>query len=297
MPVTTQLTSHQDLGSRAFVTGMMHPDGTIVADDLYRVGDRLGFSTHQIRLVLARLVDEGTFTQEGRGRKAVLRTTDRHAALVEPELEWLRLAYLQDAGEAPWDGRWTLVTFGLDEERRSARNTLRELLHTMAAAPLAAGVYVHANDITDEVLATATGLGVTDGLTTARTDSLTIGGRTRPREIAAHLWPLDELAEGYRDFVATYAPHLRRRIAADPVDELAKGFEIVAAFRACSDADPLLPPELLSGRWPGAAARDVLRRFSSRLASARAAADVPVLFSRYDRLFDDLHGERSVTPR
>ncbi len=295
--MTTQLTSHQDLGSRAFVTGMMHPDGTIVADDLYLVGERLGFSTHQIRLVLSRLVDEGTFTQEGRGRKAVLRTTDRHAAFVEPELEWLRLAYLQDAGDAPWDGRWTLVTFSLDEERRSARNTLRELLHTMAAAPLAAGVYVHANDITTEVLATAAGLGATDGLTTARTDSLTIGGRTRPAEIAAHLWPLDELAEGYRDFVATYTPHLRRRIAADPVDELAKGFEIVAAFRACSDADPLLPPELLPGRWPGAAARDVLRRFSSRLASARAAADVPVLFSRYDRLFDDLHGERSVTPR
>ena len=288
--MTTQLTSHQDLGSRAFVTGMMHPDGTIVADDLYRVGDRLGFSTHQIRLVLARLVDEGTFTQEGRGRKAVLRTTDRHAALVEPEHEWLRLAYLQDVGDAPWDGRWTLVTFSLDEERRAARNTLRELLQAMAAAPLAGGVYVHANDISSEVQASAAALGVVDSLTTARTDSLTIGGRTRATEIAAHLWPLDELAAGYRSFVATYGPHLRKRVAADPVDELATGFELVAAFRACSDADPLLPPELLPGRWPGAAARDVLRRYSTRLATARAAAGVPVLFSRFDQLFDDLHG-------
>jgi hypothetical protein len=34
----------------------------------------------------------------------------------------------------------------------------------------------------------------------------------------------------------------------------------------------------------------VLRRFSARVASARAAAGVPVLFSRYDHVFDELHG-------
>ena len=294
--MTTQLTSHQELGSRAFVIGMLRPDGTIVADDLYAVGDRLGFSTHQIRLVIARLVDEGTFVQQGRGRKAVLRTTDRYAALVEPEHDWLRMAYQQDAGTAPWDGSWTLVAFSLDEERRSARNMLRELLQTMTAAPLAGGLYAHANDISVEVVAAAAELGVDDGLTVARTASLTTGGRTDPREIAAHLWPLDDIAAGYRDFVETFRPHLRRRVA-DPIEELATGFEMVAAFRRSSDADPLLPPELLPERWSGVAARDVLRRFSARLAGARTAAGVPVLFSRYDGLFDELHGSRPVRSR
>lgn len=291
--MTTQVASQQELGSRAFVIGMMRPDGTIVAEDLYTVGDRLGFSTHQIRLVMARLVDEGTFVQEGRGRKAVLRTTERYAALVAPEQEWLRMAYLQDAGLAPWDGRWTLVAFSLDEERRAARNVLRELLHAMAAAPLAGGLYAHANDITAEVAATASELGVADGLTMARTESLTIGGRGRPGEIADHLWPLDELAAGYRHFVDTFRPNLRGRVV-DPVEELATGFEMVAAFRRCSGADPLLPPELLPARWPGVDAREVLRRFSSRLAGARAAAGVPALFSRYDRLFDELRGTQHV---
>ena len=294
--MATQVTSQQELGSRAFVIGMIRPDGTIAADDLYAVGDRLGFSTHQIRLVIARLVDEGTFVQDGRGRKAVLRTTDRYAALVEPEHDWLRMAYQQDAGLAPWDGRWTLVAFSLDEERRSARNVLRELLHAMAAAPLAGGLYAHAHDISLEVSATAAELGVADSLTVARTDALTIGGRSRPGEIAEHLWPLEEFAAGYRHFVETFRPHLRRR-PGDPIDELAIGFEMVAAFRRCSDADPLLPPELLPGRWPGAVARDVLRRFSARLAGARAAAGVPALFSRYNDLFDDLHHSPHVRSR
>ena len=296
MNVATQVTSQQELGSRAFVIGMIRPDGTIAADDLYAVGDRLGFSTHQIRLVIARLVDEGTFVQDGRGRKAVLRTTDRYAALVEPEHDWLRMAYQQDAGLAPWDGRWTLVAFSLDEERRTARNVLREVLHAMAAAPLAGGLYAHANDISHEVSRAAAELGVADGLTVARTDALTIGGRSRPREIAEHLWPLDELAAGYRDFVEAFRPHLRRR-PADPIDELAMGFEMVAAFRRCSDADPLLPPELLPAKWPGAVARDVLRLFSARLGGARAAAGVPALFSRYDDLFDDLHHPPHVRSR
>lgn len=296
MNVATQVTSQQELGSRAFVIGMIRPDGTIAADDLYAVGDRLGFSTHQIRLVIARLVDEGTFVQDGRGRKAVLRTTDRYAALVEPEHDWLRMAYQQDAGLAPWDGRWTLVAFSLDEERRTARNVLREVLHAMAAAPLAGGLYAHANDISHEVSRAAAELGVADGLTVARTDALTIGSRSRPTDIAEHLWPLEELAAGYRDFVETFRPHLRRR-PADPIDELAMGFEMVAAFRRCSDADPLLPPELLPAKWPGAVARDVLRRFSARLGGARAAAGVPALFSRYDDLFDDLHHPPHVRSR
>ena len=287
--MTAQMTANPDLGSRAFVTGMVRPDGTLVADELYTVGERLGFTVHQIRLVLARLVDDGSFTQEGRGRRAVLRTTERYAALVEPERGWLRLAYLQDEGAAPWDGRWRLVAFSIDEERRAARNALRELLHAMAAAPLAGGLYVHANELGAEVAAEADRLGVADHVTIARATELEVGGRSEPAAVAAHLWPLDRIADGYREFVATFGPDARSRAVGDPLDELARGFELVAAFRRCSEADPLLPPELLPARWPGVGARDVLRRCSARIARARTAAGVPALFSRFDRLFDELH--------
>jgi phenylacetic acid degradation operon negative regulatory protein len=289
--------ANANLGSRAFVLGMLGEDGVLVADQIYTVGERLGFTSHQIRLVLARLVEEGTFTQEGRGRRATLRTTDRYTALHEPELEWLHLAYRQDAGHAAWDGQWSLVTFGLDEERRAARNALRELLTAMAAAPLAGGVYVHANDIGPEVLAAATALGVADHVSLARATTLVAGGHRRPQDVAAHLWPIDEIASGYREFVAAFAPFVRSRAVGDPLDELARGFELVSAFRRCSDPDPLLPPELLPARWPGAQARDVLRRSSARLTAARDAAGVPALFSRYDRLFDELHTGRPISGR
>jgi hypothetical protein len=39
----------------------------------------------------------------------------------------------------------------------------------------------------------------------------------------------------------------------------------------------------------------VLRRFSSRIAEARAAAGVPALFSGFDDLFDDLHSAAPIS--
>jgi len=285
------MTANSNLGSRAFVIGMMRPDGSLVANDIYAVGERLGFTTHQIRLVFARLVDDGVFTQEGRGIRAVLRATDRYRSLHEPEQDWLRLAYRQDAGVAPWDGQWTLIAFSLDEERRSARNALRELLTTLAAAPLAGGLYVHGLDIRDEVASAANALGVTDDVTLVRTAALDVGGRRDPRVLAAHLWHLDEIAAAYGAFVANFGPFVRSRRKGAPGDELARGFELVTEFSRCSGIDPLLPPELLPARWPGKEARDVLRRFSARLSRARAAIGVPALFSKYDELFEELHAE------
>jgi len=289
--------ANSNLGSRVFVMGMLRDDGTIVADEVYRVGEQLGFTTHQIRLVLARLVDEGLFVREGRGRQAELHATDRHATLHEPELGWLAMAYRQDGGTAPWDGRWHLVGFSLDEERRPARTALRELLTAMAAAPLAGGLYVHALDIVPEVRALAESLGVGEQVSVVRATELDVGGLTDARAIAAHLWPLDDLAADYRSFVETYAGTDTTDEIGDPAVELARGFELVTAFRECSRRDPLLPPELLPADWPGAAARELLRRCSERLVRARSAGGVPQLFSRYDRVFAELHGDESLTAR
>jgi phenylacetic acid degradation operon negative regulatory protein len=299
--VVVNSNTNSNLGSRVFVMGMLRDDGTIAADEVYQVGEQLGFTTHQIRLVLARLVDEGLFAREGRGRQAELRATDRHARLHEPELDWLRLAYRQDSGGAPWDGRWHLVGFSLDEERRPARTALRELLTAMAAAPMAGGLYVHALDIGPEVRTLAASLGVAEHVTVAAATELDVGGVTDPGTIAAHLWPLDEIAAAYRSFVDTFVDTVGATFDADglgdPTVELAHGFEVVTAFGECTRRDPLLPPELLPADWPGRAAREVLRRCSDRLMQARSAGGVPQLFSRYDRLFAELHGDEPLTVR
>lgn len=287
--LTKPETAHREIGSRSFVLGMLRSDGTVEAEDLYVVGEKLGFSVHQIRLVTARLVDEGVFLQQGRGRKASFRTTSRFVTLIEPEYDWLRLAYLQDAGESSWDGNWTLVSFSLEEERRAERNLIRELLNAMAAAPLAGGLYLHAHDVSHEVKSLCMKLGVVESVNVIRTSEVSIGGTTKPKQVAAKLWPLTEIANEYSDFIKSISPKFKKKVSSDPFDEIALAFETIAAFRSCIDRDPLLPLELLPEKWPGVKARELFRPMMRRLITAREAAGIPALLSNYDKLFTEIH--------
>ena len=267
---------------------MVHDDGSLVAAEIYDIGERLGFTVHQIRLVFARLVQEGLFDQEGRGRKAILRSTSRNELLHGPEVEWLRLAFAQDAGRAEWDKQWHLVAFQLDETRRAERTSLRDVLTEMAAAPLAGGLYVHALDWDDQVRSVAKELGIEANVTLATATQLEVGGARKPKEIAERLWPLHDIAAAYRAFIDQFAPSVRQKSKHDATTELAQVMTLVAAFEQCIRQDPLLPPQLLPKNWPGATARQVLREGSNRLAIVRQQASVPLLFSRYDDLFDEL---------
>jgi phenylacetic acid degradation operon negative regulatory protein len=60
------------------------------------------------------------------------------------------------------------------------------------------------------------------------------------------------------------------------------------AYRACFEADPLLPAELLPQPWPGREARELLvtsRRLALRI---RAGSGRPPLFATFDDLVDAL---------
>src|SRR5690606_10218029 len=103
-----------------------------------------------------------------------------------------------------------------------------------------------------------------------------------PRRLAERLWRLDELAARYRAFLDRWSGVLDRlgemERAGEPLPDsaflpgaLAMGVE----YRACVDADPLLPRELLPQPWPGRAARPAWRPRTRRGAAARPPAPAP----------------------
>ncbi|OKK18349.1 repressor [Streptomyces sp. CB00455] len=59
--------------TRLVVHALVREDGTVDAGELYEVAGLLGMTDQQVRLCVKRLVAEGRFTVEGRGRRAVLR--------------------------------------------------------------------------------------------------------------------------------------------------------------------------------------------------------------------------------
>ncbi|GGQ60813.1 PaaX family transcriptional regulator C-terminal domain-containing protein [Couchioplanes azureus] len=271
--------------TRLLVHAMVREDGTVDTDGLYTVAGALGMTDQQVRLCLKRLVAEGRFTQQGRGRKASLRTTADITGAVAPEAGYVRYAYRQDRGDAGWDGTWHLVAFAIPESARAARDTLRDTILRLGAAAVQGGLYVTANPVTPLVEAAARRLGVLDSVTFLTSRDLRIGGQQDPAALAARLWPLDELAARYDRLAALAGAGLDRlagTAALSGTDQLVLALELAAEFTRAMEPDPLLPPELLPQPWSGAHARHLAARCWTRLLEIRPpTGGEPRLFRLY----------------
>ena len=282
-----------EIPTRVLIFGMVRPDGTVPAAEIYPVAAACGQNAEQVRSCLRRLVAEGLMAREGSGRTAVYRTTAAGDALVGGTLERHQRAYFQDSQGRGWDRHWHLVAFAIPERRRAARDRLRDRLLRMGGAALSNGLYVSAHPWEKEVRDEADRLDVVDRLMVASSDDLDVAGVHAPAEIARRLWPIEQLAADYERFLATFGdtPKILERFRTDHrritnAEFLPGALRIVVAFQEVFDRDPLLPPELLPRPWPGRAARELLldaRRLGLRL---REDHERPALF----RNFDDLIG-------
>jgi phenylacetic acid degradation operon negative regulatory protein len=285
-----------EVPTRLLVHALVREDGTVDAGELYSVAALLGMTDQQVRLCVKRLVADGRFTQDGRGRKAVLRAVADPTGALAPNAEYVRHAYRQDAGHAPWDGVWHLFAFAVPESRRTTRDALRDALLRLGAAPLQGGLYVTANPVTGIVEAHARHLGVLDSLTFLTSTDLRIGTLTDPAALAAGLWPLKEIATRYERLTA-FARHCLTELG--PPEEaggtgraaagrLAMAVQLAAEFTRAVEPDPLLPPELLPQPWPGTLARRLTADCWQRL--RRTGTDGPGGL-RLFRLYDDALGD------
>ncbi|MGP3684296.1 PaaX family transcriptional regulator C-terminal domain-containing protein [Streptomyces sp. IBSNAI002] len=259
------------IGTRTLVFGLVREDGSVDCGGLYAVAGALGMTDQQVRLCVKRLVAEGRFTQEGRGRKARLHATADPTGSIAPDAEYVRHAYRQDRGLAPWDGTWHLFAFAIPETARQARDALRDALLHLGAAPLQGGLYVSANAIGDIVEAHARHLGVLPSLTRLTSRDLRVGEESEPARLAALLWPLRQIAERHEALAALAAARLDRLAGPDlptGTERLTYAVELASAFTTAMEPDPLLPPELLPQPWPGARARAEAARCWEALAAA-----------------------------
>lgn len=279
--------------TRVLVLGMAHADGTIHASEVLPVAAACGQTTDQVRSCLRRLVAEGLFVRTGTGSTAQYQPTDHGRAALGMNAHRTRLAYGQDAAGRGWDRKWRLVAFGVPEDRRAARDAFRDHLRNLGGAAIQGGLYVSPHNWLDDVRAEAEALGVVDHVSTAVTDELVIGDRRDPRQLAACLWPLDDLAEQYAAFVTRFESvpevltEMRSRKERLPDAAFLPGsLSMAVAFQACFANDPVLPPELLPRPWPGRAARDLVATSRKLALNLRQAHGRPALFHLFDEAVD-----------
>ncbi|MFE7400205.1 PaaX family transcriptional regulator C-terminal domain-containing protein [Streptomyces sp. NPDC057557] len=286
-----------EVPTRLLVHALVREDGTVDAGELYAVAGILGMTDQQVRLCIKRLVAEGRFTHEGRGRKAVLRAARDATGSIAPDAAHVRHAYRQDHGLAPWDGTWHLFAFAVPEARRAARDALRDSLLRLGAAPVQGGFYVGANPIEHLVEAEARHLDVLDAVTFLTSNDLRMGTVDEPADLAAALWPLAEIADRY-DRLACLAESCLAEIesgkALSDAERLTMAVELAAEFTRAMEPDPLLPPELLPRPWPGSRARELTAACWTRLLQARPEGGDSTSMPRLFRLYGDVLGTPAV---
>ncbi|MFD3617336.1 PaaX family transcriptional regulator C-terminal domain-containing protein [Streptomyces sp. NPDC058676] len=284
------MTDHVEIPTRMLVHALIREDGTVSAEELYTVAATLGMSDQQVRLCIKRLVAESRFTHEGRGRKAVLHATDVTAQALAPNADFLRHAFRQDAGLAPWDGVWHLAAFVVPESARTARDALRETLVHLGGAPLQGGLYVCANAWEPYVEDAAHRLGAHGALALLSTTDLRRGDTQDPAELARHLWPLQKIADRYHRLSRIAQPRLDRLTGAgglSPTELLTIAVELAAELTRAMEPDPLLPPQLVPQPWPGTQARELIARCWAALPEHDHGDARPTLF----RLYTDITRE------
>lgn len=275
---------HVEVPTRMLVHALIREDGTVGADELYTVANTLGMSDQQVRLCVKRLVAEGRFTHEGRGRKAELHATADTMRALAPNADFLRHAFQQDAGLAPWDGVWHLAAFAVPESARAARDALRETLVHLGGAPLQGGLYVCANAWEPYVEEAAHRLGAHGSLTLLTTTDLRKGDAREPVELARRLWSLDEIADRYHRLSSIARPRLARLTGPaglSPSALLTIAVELAAELTRAMEPDPLLPPQLLPQPWPGTQSRELIARCWSALHERDGGEARPTLFRLY----------------
>ncbi|WP_449061187.1 PaaX family transcriptional regulator C-terminal domain-containing protein [Planomonospora algeriensis] len=281
--------------TRMLVEALVRADLTVDTGELYATGNLLGMTDQQVRLCIKRLVAEGRFHHEGRGRKGLLRATGPTERLLGSDVAFIAHAFRQDAGLAPWDGTWHLVAFAVPETARTARDTLRAALTHLGGAPLQGGLYLSANPWEPYVEDHARRLDVLDHLTFATTRDLRRGHQNDPAALVRALWPLDEIAERYHRLAAVARPRLER--LRDHTDlagaqRLTIAVELAAEFTRAMEPDPLLPPQLLPQPWPGSQARALVAQCWTLL---NEKADPDSEHTRLFRLYSDM--QSTAAPR
>ncbi|MEU8814425.1 PaaX family transcriptional regulator [Actinoplanes sp. NPDC048796] len=220
---------------RTVIEAFLPREGEVGLDLVYDTANAAGLDDQPLRLAIRRMAAAGEVIQSGRGRGGSLALTPAGRERLDRDRLALRLAFAQDAGQAPWDGRWRLLAFGIQEDERAVRDQLRRSLVEAGAAALAPGLYVSPHDLSPMLDSPAR-------LVRATATDLDVRGVTDPVELTELLWPAGPVVEAY-----TAIEHVILKPGPDPVVERLRLAE--ALERAMRD-DPLIPLELRPSPWP-----------------------------------------------
>ena len=231
----------------------------------------MGYDDRSVRTAVYRLVQSDWLQVQKIGRRSYYCFTDNAISHYEKAA---RRIY---AGkQPPWDGSWTLVAPAFVAEDK--KDELRKSLVWQGFDTLVTGMYAHpSSDRTslDETLCE-------QGL---KTDVVVMSAKTEDKhsqdamkQLVKNRWNLDELEQGYSDFLRYYQrksqPFTQRLPAAEKpsaTECFLMRILLVHEYRRILLRDPDLPDAMLPKGWVGQEAHKLVKHLYKRLAKQSIA--------------------------
>lgn len=252
-PQRNQTNRRQTIGLVPFLFGVAQTD-QLAGVVLVRLLGELGLGVAAARQQLSRMRNDGQLNAIRRGRGVDYQLAGPFAATFRR---------LRSSGEPPppWAGQFRTLLYQMPEAQRAYRDRLRRSAQLLGYGLLQPGVLISVPDLSDElaaVLAAAPpGCHIHRGTLHVST--------TAAAAIARTAWDLDELADAFREQLATLSlamgAHGTPPATAGTLRRLSqlRNTPLVDLI-----SDPGLPPQLLPANWPGPELAHLMKQVRDR---------------------------------
>ena len=221
--------------------------------------EALGVSEAAVRQSVSRMARQGWLQAERSGNRAYYAATARGKRRIE-ELSPRIYGPLVD-----WDGRWRMLVYSVEEERRDRRDRLRKELAVLGWAPLATSTWISPNCDLTAAAAIAAEAGASENIALFES---THRGPGADAGLVTACWDLAGIAAAYVRFSELYRPRLEAERAKRSFDDEAAFVErlwLIHDYRKFTYLDPALPSVLLPAHWPGSTAAAIFREYYALL--------------------------------
>lgn len=222
--------------------------GEIGIGSLIRLMGNFGLSEQSIRSAVSRMCRAGLFKVRHQGLKSYYSLTEEGFALLERGEQRI---FGRRSNE--WNGVWSIVVYFIPEEKREARDRLRQELSWIGYGPLSTATWISPHSLVKEVERLAEQLKIKKYVQFFQAEHQ---GFTNPQNIISRCWDLKRIHEKYAELIAEYRPKLeehRKRLqdgeSIEPSECFVERFKLIHEYRRLPFFDPDLPEELLPKNW------------------------------------------------
>lgn len=218
------------------------------------------YQKHNFYQLISRSFKTQLIEKIERNGEVYIRITSNGKELIQRDFPMLALQ------DKPWDGKWRIVMFDVEEVNKKVRERLRGKLKELGFGMLQKSVFISPHDIMKDFIEFAQASGIKDYLYILETHKLIVGDKI---EFANKIWKLEELNERYKEIVDEIGEiensHMifnsdRTKKSDVEMEKYISNIKTVKnKWLKIVIEDPFLPKILLPKPWYGEVAKELVR--------------------------------------